>query len=178
MQIKSFSAQLTKNLASISRPLLYKLLEIQKVANNIDTTKADKVDNPTVDNIATLDAYGNVKDSGKDIPDGEVLGTSDIGSDNSILVTDNGNGTLTLSVKIRTGYGIDVDTNGLKLKQQSHLADAAAVSSITLGTGTDHVDRDVFNTALAGLVAEVNNINNVLNNLIARLEAAEILASS
>lgn len=69
MQISAFSSQLTAKLGSFSKPLLYKLMEIQKVANNIDIIKADKVDNPTVDNIAILDADGNIKDSGKDISD-------------------------------------------------------------------------------------------------------------
>jgi hypothetical protein len=161
MKISAFSKELTQSLTPISKPLLYKLLEIQKVANNFDDNKADKVDSPTVDNIAVFDADGNVKDSGKDIPDGAILGSSSIGSDYGLSITDNENGTVTINVK-----------------RQSHLPDAGAVSGLTLNTGSDHVDLAAFNTALAGLVTEVNAIRNVLNNLIARLESAEMLEVS
>lgn len=217
-KISAFSSQLTAQLGEFSKPLLFKLLEIQKVANNIDESKADKVDNPVVDNIAILDADGNAKDSGKDIPDGAVVGTSDsqtltnktitspvidnlsasrliesdgdkkprsvsdlrdyIGANYSISVADDGDGSVTLTVKLKAGFGIDVDADGLKLKRQSHLPDAVAVSSITLNSGADTVDRAAFNTALSSLVSEVNDIKDVLNNLIARLESAEILALS
>lgn len=77
MKVSGFSKELTQKLASISNHLLYKLLEIQKVANSIDDSKINRVDNPKVDNIAVFDADGNIKDSGRDIPDGDVVGTFD-----------------------------------------------------------------------------------------------------
>lgn len=64
------------------------------------------------------------------------------------------------------------------VKQQSHLADASAVSAVTCGSGSDHIDLTAFNTSLGTLVTEINAIKTVLNNLIAKLETAEILSSS
>ena len=217
-KISAFSNALTGQLSEISKALLFKMLEIQRVANDFDDSKSDKVDNPTVDNIATLDADGNVQDSGKDIPGGAVVGTTDtqtltnktltspvldnlaqsrlvasdgdkvpqsvsdlrdfIGSNYSINVADDLDGTVTLSVRLKTGYGIDIDSDGLKLKKQSHLADAVAVSALTLGAGSDSVDIATFNTALTTLVTEINAVKDVLNTLLARLETAEILAAA
>jgi len=80
-------------------------------------------------------------------------------------------------VKRKTDYGIDVDADGLKLLKQSHIADAAAVSSLTLNAGTDQVDRAAFNTALGTLVTEINAIKNVVNSILLNLENAKINAT-
>lgn len=41
------------------------------------TDKADKLSGGTEDNIATIGSDGNISDSGKDLPTGDIIGTSD-----------------------------------------------------------------------------------------------------
>jgi hypothetical protein len=86
--------------------------------------------------------------------------------------------TLTVAVKIKAAYGIDVDADGLKLKQQSHIADAAAVSALSLVAGADTVDMAAFNTALGTLVTEINAIKTAVNTILTNMEGAEINATS
>ena len=62
--------------------------------------------------------------------------------------------------------------------QAAHEADAGAASSISLGSGSDQVDRAAFNTALTGLVGKINGIRTTLNNLLAKLEGINIMAAS
>jgi len=83
-----------------------------------------------------------------------------------------------LRVKVRTDYGINRDVNGLALKKQNHVVDAAAVSSLSVADGSDHMDRTAFNTALGTLVTEINAIKTKLNSLLVSLETAEVLKSS
>lgn len=77
MQISAFSNQLTQALVKLSKPLLYKLLEMQTVANDFDVSKMDRVVAGVPDHFVTLDTDGNVKDSGKAVTAGDVVGTSD-----------------------------------------------------------------------------------------------------
>jgi hypothetical protein len=79
---------------------------------------------------------------------------------------------------IAVTYDDSANTLEVALKQQSHEPDAAAVSAITADTGSDHINRTTFNTALGTLVSEINGIKTTLNNLLAKLETAEVLASS
>jgi len=88
------------------------------------------------------------------------------------------------TLNLAAGNGITVTgDSGTKtvtfaVKQQTHLADAVAVSGVTAGAGADSIDRGALNTSLGTLVTEINAIKTVLNNLIAKLESAEIIASS
>jgi hypothetical protein len=77
MQISAFTNQLTQAIASMSKPLLYKLLEMAKVANEFDISKMDVVTTATVDHFASFTATGAVQDSGKLVPTGDVVGNSD-----------------------------------------------------------------------------------------------------
>lgn len=77
MQVTAFSQQLTQAIASISKPLLYKLLEISKVANTFDVTKIDKVTGAVDGHFASLNGAGAVLDSGKAVVTGDVVGTTD-----------------------------------------------------------------------------------------------------
>lgn len=83
-----------------------------------------------------------------------------------------------IGAKVRSGYGITVDVNGFALKQQNHEADAAAVSSISASAGADTIDLAAFNTALGTLVTEINAIKTKVNNVLKKLEDAEILKTS
>ena len=90
--------------------------------------------------------------------------------------------------EITIGTGLQIASSILKIKQQvaeaDLIADAAAVSGLTLTVGTDSVDMAEFNTALGTLVTEINalkdEINSTitkLNNTLAKLRLAEVLAT-
>lgn len=87
-------------------------------------------------------------------------------------------------LNLSAGYGLTITgDSGTKtvtfaFKRQDHLADAAAVSSISCPSGSDSIDLAAFNTSLGTLVTEINAIKTVLNTLLSRLETAEVLASS
>ena len=92
--------------------------------------------------------------------------------------------TSTDTLNLAVGYGLTVTgdsgtkTVTFSVKQQAHIADAVAVSAVTCGAGADSIDRTAFNASLGTLVTEINAIKTVLNTLLARIETAEILASS
>lgn len=65
-------------------------------------------------------------------------------------------------------YDDSANTLEIAIKQQAHEADATAVHDMT---GTDHVNSANLNAALDALGAKINNI-------LSKLETAEILASS
>jgi hypothetical protein len=88
MQISAFSNQLTQAIAEMSKPLLYKLLEMAKVANSYDAAKIDKVITAIPDHLASFTAAGAIKDSGKLVPTGDVVGTSDIQTLSNKTITD------------------------------------------------------------------------------------------
>ena len=66
----------------------------------------------------------------------------------------------------------------MKLLKQSHIADAVAVSALTLNAGADSVDRAAFNTVLGTLVTEINAIKTVVNTTLTNMENARINATS
>lgn len=110
-----------------------------------------------VNGFATIDCP-----SGTDPVAGAAASTLTLAVDKGMTVTgDSGTDTVTFSVK-----------------QQAHLADAAAVTSFTVAAGADTIDRGALNTSLGTMFTEINAVKTVLNNLIAKLETAEILASA
>jgi hypothetical protein len=80
-----------------------------------------------------------------------------------VLIDDSDN------VNIPTGQGLQVNGIQVVTDQQAAEADVAAVSAISLGAGSDQVDRTTFNTDLGTLVTEINAIKTKLNNLLAKL---------
>ena len=80
-------------------------------------------------------------------------------------------------VDTTVGTGLQVASNVLKIKNQAAEADVAAVSSITAGAGTDHLDLAAFNTALGTMVTEINAIRTKLNNLLAILRLTEAIGT-
>ena len=90
-------------------------------------------------------------------------------------VTDPNDGTVTLTVPLKADFGITSDANGLSLKQQTNVADAVAVSAVTLTAGTDQVNITTCNTTLATLVTEINAIKDVVNAILALLLASEAM---
>ena len=86
-------------------------------------------------------------------------------------------GTITLAVKRKADYGIDADADGLKLNKQAAIADASAISAISLDAGADSVNRAGFNTQLGTLKTEIDAIRDTLNDVIHALEALEGIAT-
>jgi hypothetical protein len=88
----------------------------------------------------------------------------------------------TLNLVAGTGVTITgdsaTDSIAFSVKQQAHEPDAAAVSAISAASGADSIDRAVLNLALGTLVTEVNALKTKINNILSKLESAEILAAS
>jgi len=84
----------------------------------------------------------------------------------------------TVSVKVRDGYGIVVSSSGLYLKRQTHEADAAAVSGVTIISGGDTINLADANASLATMATAINNLKTTVNNILVKLENAEIFADS
>lgn len=100
-----------------------------------------------------------------------------IKADNGIGVDSNG-----LYVSRKTGYGIDVDSDGLKLKQQAHEADASASHSITdpadSPADADALRDDLVTNTIPAIESALNALGTKINNILSKLETAEVLASS
>lgn len=77
---------------------------------------------------------------------------------------------------VTVGTGLQIAANVLKIKQQAHIANAGAVSALAVGVGADLINMAAFNTALGTLVTEINAIKTKLNDVVAALQTAEILA--
>ena len=88
------------------------------------------------------------------------------------------------TLNLAAGNGLTItgnettDTVTFAVKQQLHEADVAAVSAISAASGADSIDRAALNTALGTLVTEVNALKTKINNILSKLESAEILAAS
>jgi hypothetical protein len=87
---------------------------------------------------------------------------------NGITVTDNGDGTVTIAAVVRAGYGINLDANGLALKKQAHETDVSTTYDVT---GGDTVSQVSVESAL-------NELGTKINNILAKLESAEVFASA
>lgn len=61
--------------------------------------------------------------------------------------------------------------------QASAQSTASDISSITVQSGSDQIDRAALNTALETLVAEVNAINTVVSGIVSALQDAEKMKS-
>jgi hypothetical protein len=74
---------------------------------------------------------------------------------------------------------IEYRVGGVKVigAQGASIADLIAVTSFTLNTGADHVDRGAFNTALGILLGEINTISGTLNTLMARSRTHGLIAT-
>ena len=98
------------------------------------------------------------------------------GTSGRLTVSDDGDGTITLTVPLKASFGITSDANGLSLNQQANVADASAVSAVTLTAGSDTVNISTCNTTLATLVTEINAIKDKVNAILALLLASEAMA--
>jgi len=87
-----------------------------------------------------------------------------------------------LSVALKSGYGIDVDADGLKLKKQAHEADASTSHTITdpadSPASADALRDDLVANTIPSIESALNSLGTKINNILAKLEAAEVVASS
>ncbi len=116
-----------------------------------------------------------------DTDPGLVLGTgglkAKVYADHGILLDSNG-----LSVKLKPNYGIAVDSDGLKLKQQAHEADASTTHDITdpgdSPASADALRDDLVSNTIPSIESALNALGTKINSILAKLETAEVLASS
>ncbi|OPY11331.1 MAG: hypothetical protein A4E67_00229 [Syntrophaceae bacterium PtaB.Bin038] len=91
-------------------------------------------------------------------------------------------GTGGIKVKLKSGYGIDVDSDGLKLKRQAHEADASTSHTITdpadSPASADALRDDLVANTIPSIESALNSLGTKINNILAKLETAEVLASS
>jgi hypothetical protein len=87
-----------------------------------------------------------------------------------------------LAVKVRASYGLTLDANGLALQKQTHEANASAAHTITAPADTpataDALRDDLVTNTIPSIEAALNALGTKYNNLLTKLETAEILASS
>jgi hypothetical protein len=87
-----------------------------------------------------------------------------------------------LAVKVRATYGLTLDANGLALKQQAHEVNASAAHAITDPADTpasaDALRDDLVINTIPAIEAALNALGTKVNNILTKLETAEILASS
>lgn len=87
-----------------------------------------------------------------------------------------------IKIKIKSGYGIDVDSDGIKLKQQAHEADASTSHALTVPADSpasaDALRDDLVSNTIPSIETALNNLGTKINNILSKLETAEILAGS
>jgi len=98
---------------------------------------------------------------------GGIAGWVDITGDE--LASSNAKVDIAGSVFLPNGQALQVNSTQVVGSQQSAEADVAAVSAITVSTGTDTIGIAGTNTSLSTLVGEINAIKTKLNNLLAKL---------
>jgi len=105
-----------------------------------------------------------------------------VSAGDGISITDNGDGTITITVVVRAGYGIDLDANGLALKQQAHETDANTSHSITdpadAPADADALRDDLVANTIPDIESALDALGTKINNILAKLEAAEIFATT
>ena len=158
--------------------VLQYFLDIKYAIDTTDTEIGDYVpliDDPTVDNVATISADGGFQDSGKDLPAGDVVGTTDAQTLTNKTLTLPTIADLTNMTHDHTDAAGGGDYPWADMTQSATQDDAVAVSAVTLTAGADTVNIATCNTTLATLVTEINAIKDAFNALIDKLQAANLM---
>lgn len=133
--------------------------EIREAINNTDSEKANRASGVTIGNIASLRENGDPEDSGYAV--------------GSFAAVDHTHNLEDLTEKSYTSLE-DVPVAATADDGPGDASPASAVSSISVASGADTVDRTDLNSDLSALVIEINAIKDVLNNLVSSHNALKL----
>ena len=160
---------------SVDASFLLHLLKIKIAIDNTDSEKASVVDDPTEDNILTVDSDGNPKDSGVELPDGDIVGTTDSQTLTNKTLTTPTVADLTNMTHDHKSAAKGGDYPWADMILAATQADASAISAVTLTAGADTVDITATNLTLATMRTEINAIVSAFNALVDKLQTAKLM---
>jgi hypothetical protein len=76
-----------------------------------------------------------------------------------------------------TNSQISITNSILNTEKMEHIAEADAVTAITVVSGVDQINRATLNTAFTTQAEEINALKTVINSLLTALQAAGIMES-
>ena len=160
-------------------------LDIKVAIDDTDTDKVGLIDDPTANNIVTVDSDGDIQDSGKDLPTGDIVGTTDTQTLTNKTLTSPSITTPTITTPTiadltnmthaHTSAAGGGDYAWADMALAATQADASAISAVVLTAGADTVDITATNATLATMRTEINAIATAFNALIDKLQTAKLM---
>ena len=134
---------------NVDASFLLHLLKIKIAIDATDSEKASVVDDPTEDNILTVDSDGGLQDSGSSIED------------------------IKFKAHDHTSATEGGDYAWADMAIAATQTDASAISAVALTAGADTVDITATNLTLATMRTEINAIVSAFNALVDKLQTAK-----
>ena len=159
------------------------LLDVKVAIDDTDSEVGDAatlIDDPTEDNIVTVDSDGDIQDSGKDLPSGDIVGTTDTQTLTNKTLTTPTITTPTIADLTNMTHDHTDDAGGgdyawADMTLAATQADAVAISAVTLTAGADTVSITSCNSTFSTMRTEINAIVTAFNALIDKLQAANLM---